>query len=677
MGAQIADKENQSVQSMLGEALSKDELVKKKAMLQKDQATLQSEERALDGRKNDVQTRAEHLVSVQQKLEHDRSTLRQGLSNMEVHRETRLASSSSAHARENQESEKRFQEDLARAVQNYEDEEKHLLELAPGYGEAKGPFSIFKDEMKEKIVAHKSGGNHLHATITRRAREAPTSLDSLLDMLKQWFSTYEGDCWQSYQSKEEGLFWRHIRQVSPYRPADAHEAAGVTAAWSTVMTEVKAWVESGSADHISDSKPSFCLEDVPTEVSHLQGLQVAMKSINLREEAQAALLRKLEGNLQLWLRQRLAARLVESYRKAFPKCKHRMVADFSGSLEAPKVVGFEVLPQVDVPDLAIPDVKSLRQGIITKCRDALREAEEACGNAQPLQLENALGSKGSLMERRLGQGPGRVLRESFMASLEVEYARPKAAEKLAKAALSKPEWRLRLKEVFHKDCLLVKRSLCFSVYVCVYVAFLLRPNQEAAHLHAQTAKQWEDIQKVISVRCIPDDAAGHAFRALQATYAAGMMRRRDAVALLASQPGERPHLAASNPFLQAGEQSTGTRPRWTLESTSKVPEKLLCHLKGIVQLQGLSTLLDGIRRELENDHVGATLQRQLADVLQPPQLITDRGDWLQLEWEQGFVCRPVQLEVATAMMDKSFDKHVLQLNMGEGKSKVILCRPQM
>ena len=52
------------------------------------------------------------------------------------------------------------------------------------------------------------------------------------------------------------------------------------------------------------------------------------------------------------------------------------------------------------------------------------------------------------------------------------------------------------------------------------------------------------------------------------------------------------------------------------------------------------------------------------------------GDWLQLEWEQGFVCRPVQLEVAAAMMEKSFDRQVLQLNMGEGKSKVILRLPQ-
>ena len=81
-------------------------------------------------------------------------------------------------------------------------------------------------------------------------------------------------------------------------------------------------------------------------------------------------------------------------------------------------------------------------------------------------------------------------------------------------------------------------------------------------------------------------------------------------------------------------------------------------------------------QELGKSHVGATLQRAVADLLQPSKHVTDRGDWLQLEWEQGFVCRPVQLEVAAAMMEKSFDRQVLQLNMGEGKSKVILRLPQ-
>ena len=71
----------------------------------------------------------------------------------------------------------------------------------------------------------------------------------------------------------------------------------------------------------------------------------------------------------------------------------------------------------------------------------------------------------------------------------------------------------------------------------------------------------------------------------------------------------------------------------------------------------------------------ATLQRQVADLIERPwpQL---QAEWIQFEWEQQLVCRPIQLHVATKMASEEFDKNVLQLNMGEGKSKVILFVPQ-
>ena len=204
--------------------------------------------------------------------------------------------------------------------------------------------------------------------------------------------------------------------------------------------------------------------------------------------------------------------------------------------------------------------------------------------------------------------------------------------------------------------------------------------QDAADLGEKMASAWSELLSLIS-GSVPEDAAGHAFRALQATHAVGAAVRKDAVALLATCPGEAlpwPHLAALNPFLQKkqGPKPSGARPRWT-EHRGEVPPKLLGYIKRVVQLQGFATCLCSMAREFDNAQIGATLQRQVADLLEPTteQWSTDRGHWLQMEWEQSLTCRPIQLEVAQAMLEGSFDRQVLQLNMGEGKSKVILHPP--
>ncbi|CAE6958570.1 unnamed protein product [Symbiodinium natans] len=343
---------------------------------------------------------------------------------------------------------------------------------------------------------------------------------------------------------------------------------------------------------------------------------------------------KLENNAQIWARQRLVRCLFKAYEQVQRSCPQW---DFSSSLQPPVVPVVKAIVGHIFPELRVPDFQTFRSHLSRRLRDAIPAAAQRV-EGRPFPLEIPLGS---VLDKKLCQGPGVSLHRSLRESWEAEFQRSQDTEVLAKQVLNEAHRRAFAELVF----------------------------QEAVNVRGILLQSWRQVLIAVS-DFLPEDARGQAFKALQVTCAAGTAQRARLVALLAAPPGLLPDLRALNPFFE--DRTFGSFPRWTVQTPqSQIPAELKNAMRELVQLQGLATSLCRIAQEL-NGEVSATLQRQVADLLEMSTGPKMRDEWLQFEWEQRLVCRPVQLHVATDMMSPGFDQKVLQLNMGEGKSKVIL-----
>ena len=262
---------------------------------------------------------------------------------------------------------------------------------------------------------------------------------------------------------------------------------------------------------------------------------------------------------------------------------------------------------------------------------------------------------GSPLERKLTQGPGRALLESLKKSWDAEFERSQQPEILAKHIFEDQASRNSFRELIF---------------------------QEALDLLENLSDSWQKLLMTLSF--VPVTAAGEAFKALQVTHAAQRPQRGSAASLLAAPPGQHPDLKSVNPFFrtegsircQESEEFVGF-PRWTQRDFGQIPEQLRDAISEVLRLQGLTNSVCQVAKELgRKDDVSATLQRQVADFIERPwpQL---QGEWIQFEWEQQLVCRPIQLHVATKMASKEFDKNVLQLNMGERQEQGYSVRPSV
>ena len=470
------------------------------------------------------------------------------------------------------------------------------------------------------------------------------SVQHVVSQLDGWFEAWNGDDWEAHQQIQEDKVWKLIQTASPQRPASTGEIKAVVDAWQRVSSKLAEWVQDDSSAAVVDSQVIFDLAHLakPAGIFHsLEKLNRAMEQMRFRRDVQEALMQELEKNAQVWARQRLVRCLFKAYERVQKDCPQW---HFGGVLQPSILQVVKPIASQSFPKLHLPVFQELRKKLSNRLSSAIGSAVQKV-QGQPFPLEIP---PGSVLEKKLNQGPGRSLLRSLQESWGAEFERSQGSEVLAKQILKEERRQPFAKLVF----------------------------QEAVSLREIVLESWKRVLCAVS-DFLPEDARGEAFKALQVTCAAGTAQRARLVALLAAPPGQLPDLNALNPFFK--DRTFGPFPHWTVQfPQSQIPAELKNAMRELVQLQGLATSLCRVAQEL-NGEISATLQRQVADLLEMstgPKKPLVRDEWLQFEWEQRLVCRPVQLHVATKMMSPDFDKKVLQLNMGEGKSKVILCASQ-
>ena len=485
-------------------------------------------------------------------------------------------------------------------------------------------------------------------TVERQTEELTAQV---LRGLDNWFANWDGHDWKSHEQEQENKAWELIQKASPLKPASPEDIGAVVDAWNAVAIELQNWIQNTSSDDRVNDQVVFDLEDLarmggfPNRVKHMKQI---MEQRCIRPDVQESLVHKLEENASIWARKRMVHHVVQAYQRVHGQCPQW---DFSGQLlEQPVVPVAEALPTIPFPHLDLPKFSEVREKLSEKLRRGIQgyAQKPRAREAFPLEIP-----PNSPLERKLTQGPGRALLESLEKSWDAEFARAQEPENLAK-------------HVFEDQA--SRKSFGELIF------------QEALDLLENLSDSWQKLLMTLSD--VPATAAGEAFKALQVTHAAQRPQRGSAVALLAAPPGQHPDLKSVNPFFQTEGTIKSQKsefvgfPRWTHRDFGQIPEQLRDAISAVLRLQGLTNSVCQVAKELgRKDDVSATIQRQVADLIEMPwpQL---RPEWIQFEWEQQLVCRPIQLHVATKMASKEFDKNVLQLNMGEGKSKVILFVPQ-
>ena len=485
-------------------------------------------------------------------------------------------------------------------------------------------------------------------TVERQTEELT---EQVLRGLDNWFANWDGHDWKSHEQEQENKAWWLIQRASPLKPASPEDIAAVVDAWNAVAIELRNWIQNTSSDDSLNGQVVFDLENLarmggfPDTVKHMKQI---MEQACIRPDVQESLVRKLEENASIWARKRMVHHVLQAYQKIHGQCPQW---DFSGQLlEQPVVRVAEALPTIPFPHLDLPKFSEVREKLSEKLRRGIQgyAQKRRAREAFPLEIP-----PNSPLERKLTQGPGRALLECLKKSWDAEFARAQEPEILAK-------------HVFEDQA--SRKSFGELIF------------QEALDLLEILSDAWQKLLMTLSH--VPATAAGEAFLALQVTHAAQRPQRGSAVALLAAPPGQHPDLKSVNPFFQTEgtikcqESEFVGIPRWTERDFGQIPEQLRDAISEVLRLQGLTNSVCQVAKELgRKDDVSATLQRQVADLIERPRPQL-RPEWIQFEWEQQLVCRPIQLHVATKMASKEFDKNVLQLNMGEGKSKVILFVPQ-
>ena len=553
------------------------------------------------------------------------------------------------------------QEEMDRAAQ-----ELNVISQADRY-QAGHP----KKSMNGIIIIHEEKSNYHscreHARAGRKAtdfaksqlqkihtvqRQTEELTGQVLRGLDNWFANWDGHDWKSHEQEQENKAWELIQKASPLKPASPEDIGAVVDAWNAVAIELQNWIQNTSSDDSVNDQVVFDLEDLariggfPDTVKHMKQI---MDHVCIRPDVQESLVRKLEENASIWARKRMVHHVLQAYQRVHGQCPQW---DFSGqSLEQPVVPVAEALPTIRFPHLDLPKFSEVREKLSEKlwCGIQGYAQKRRAREAFPLEIP-----PNSPLERKLTQGPGRALLKSLEKSWDAEFARAQEPENLAK-------------HVFEDQA--SRKSFGELIF------------QEALDLLENLSDAWQKLLMTLSH--VPATAAGEAFKALQVTHAAQRPQRGSAVALLAAPPGQHPDLKSVNPFFQTegtiksqeSEEFVGF-PRWTHRDFGQIPEQLRDAISEVLRLQGLTNSVCQVAKELgRKDDVSATLQRQVADLIERPWPRL-QAEWIQFEWEQQMVCRPIQLHVATKMASEEFDKKVLQLNMGEGKSKVILFVPQ-
>ncbi|KZP04850.1 hypothetical protein FIBSPDRAFT_967780, partial [Athelia psychrophila] len=129
------------------------------------------------------------------------------------------------------------------------------------------------------------------------------------------------------------------------------------------------------------------------------------------------------------------------------------------------------------------------------------------------------------------------------------------------------------------------------------------------------------------------------------------------------------HLAGQWPCLTLGSllRILGNRDAYNISSAwvntlATLAQRVLLYQRSqrLIHLGHLKNP-DDFFKELENDIADGT-----QEVLQPV-------DWLLIQVDSNFLARSIQIDVANEMISpSSMENSVLQLNMGEGKSSVIV-----
>ncbi len=485
-------------------------------------------------------------------------------------------------------------------------------------------------------------------TVERQTEELT---EQVLRGLDKWFANWDGHDWKSHAQEQENKAWPLIKKASPLKQASPEDIGAVVDAWNDVAVELQNWIQASSSDDSLNDQVVFDLEVLARighwRVSGQSGTHEANNGANLHKAGCAGEFGPQIGRECQHLGQKAHG---SSCFSSIPKDPWTVptVGLFRSVIEATCCPVAEALPTIPFPHLDLPKFSKVREKLSEKLRRGIRGyAQKRIAREEfPLEIP-----PNSPLERKLTQGPGGALLESLKKSWDAEFERPQEPEILAR-------------HVFEDQ--VSRKSLIF---------------QEALDLLENLSEAWQKLLMTLSD--VPASAAGEAFKALQVTHAAQRPQRGSAVALLAAPPGQHPDLKSVNPFFQTEgaikcqeSEEFVSFPRWTQRDFGQIPEQLRDAISEVLRLQGLTNSVCQVAKELgRKDDISATLQRQVADLIERPwqQL---QAEWIQFEWEQHLVCRPIQLHVATKMASQEFDKNVLQLNMGEGKSKVILFVPQ-
>ena len=526
-----------------------------------------------------------------------------------------------------------------------------------------GRIPFMQSVMNEERMNHDSCRKHAESRASRSLSGIPAiskkrineMIQKVLSQLNSWFETWDGHKCEAHQQMHEEQVWKLIQTASPYRRAFAAEVQAVADAWGRVSAKLFELIQDDRSCEALDAQVVFDLTSLAKCGNFSEAvsqLKETMTKNRVRPDVQESLLQKLEDNAHRWARHRLACRLFLAYESVQQQCPHW---DFPGDLQQPNLPVVSPIVGRSFPNIQMPKFQEFRKGLSQRLSSSIQHLGRSFVKP-PFPLEIPAGS---VIEQKLCQGPGRTLRMSLQESWDAEFERAQESEVLAKQILNKEN------QNHFAAVILEENQSHFAALIF----------EEAKILWGIVLESWKQLLLAVS-DLVPEDATGEAFKALQATCATKKVQRASLVALLSAPPGQHPDLRALNPFFER--RGFGSFPRWTCRiGQSQIPQKLKHAISEIVQLQGLATSLCRVAQELKGE-ISATLQRQVADLLEIPcTSAVKRDEWLQFEWEQRLVCRPVQLHVATKMMSPDFDRKVLQLNMGEGKSKVILSSPQV